>query len=83
MEGLRKPEDSNILKGQVGQNGWDKVTWLWRTPENVQDEILHNIRSSPRNSVFRVFFFFFLEGALTNLSNPERPVLQVWVFLGV
>ena len=26
---------TNILKGQVGWNGWDKVTWLQRTLENI------------------------------------------------
>ena len=26
---------SDILKGQVGQNGWDEVMWLQRTLENI------------------------------------------------
>ena len=34
MEGLRKVGNSIILKGQVGQNGWDEVMWLQRTSEN-------------------------------------------------
>ena len=29
-------------KGKLGQNAWNKVTWLRRTLENTQDEILHN-----------------------------------------
>ena len=40
MEGI------NILKGQVRQNGWNGSHGCgecWRTSENAQEEILHNI----------------------------------------
>ena len=29
-------------KGELGWNVWNEVMWLQRTPENAQDEILHN-----------------------------------------
>ena len=45
MERLWKPEGINILKGQVGRNGWNWVMWLQRTLENAQEEILCNMES--------------------------------------
>ena len=29
-------------RGELGQKAWNEVTWLQRTTENAQDEILHN-----------------------------------------
>ena len=40
--------DQRVLifwKGKLGQNGWNGVTWLWKTSENDLEEILCNTPS--------------------------------------
>ena len=42
QKGYRDQRVLIFQKGELGQNAWNKVTWLWRTLENAWDEILHN-----------------------------------------
>ena len=35
MEGLRRLEGVNILKGELGWKAWNEVTWLRRTSEKL------------------------------------------------
>ena len=42
QKGYRDRRVLIFQRGELGQKAWNEVTWLQRTTENAQDEILHN-----------------------------------------